>query len=332
MKLDKKGISTVAVVLIVIMLIAIVAVSAYISTNNPGNDRSPDSAAQGKMGVGTTFEYRQVGYGEVSGKSTSFTKIYVTIIGQGPAHYLEQVRVEWNRTSTYGSSSDDFIVEINKTTGGLNHSTKIGKDSMQYNGKTVSLDRWELKMIDVTISISSGPQDSIPYRIQYSSDWVSFFAELSSTHIIEDHAKYVKPDDVGKGLVYSMIDPDKGTGTATLSIVGETINSRGEKQPVLCGHADLSGGMFVGYVALKPGEGIKDFLMLANLEMTVKDFKSNKTPARTERISTIDGNVYCEVFENKGWYYSTVYIGQSNNVVYIFEFSDGTIFTLQKYL
>jgi hypothetical protein len=337
MRINKNGISAVLAVLVVVMLVAVAAAGVYLVTSNTNDDPNdnnnnniPDEPAiQAKMAAGTVFEYKQVGEGRGPGGPTEYIRIDATIIGQGPQNYI--VKVEFERRWIV----EDFIVEVNKATGGLRYATKIGTDSIQFGEKTVQLEKWELKLVHETITISVDPQDSIPYKIQYSHSFnaLAFSAELSSMKIKEEKGTYVKSDDVGKGMRYSVDRSEYGTGTATFTIVGERTYPASESGRMFCAFVDTRGTKITYYSTLKPEEGVKDIILLSTILYNIEDVETGAIPNTKERISTIDGKVLCDVYKVNPWGNNkhTIHIGQENGVVYAIESENGYKFSLKGY-
>jgi len=335
MKLNRSGISTLLVVSVVVMLVAVAAIGTVLfitsNTNDNKNDNTDDTPKeaiiQGRMAAGTIFRFNQVvgesGYGPMP---ETFSDITVTIIGQGPIYYLAKVEFKWD--TSYDTS---FIIEIHKNTGELKYATKIGTDSMQYGGKTVQLDKWELRLPLSVMTFSIDPQESIPYKFQIDSDYYgsfSFSTDLSSMTKIEEQGQYVKPNEVGKGMTYRVDRSPEGIGTVTCKIVGERTYPASERGWVFCSFVDVRAGINAYYSTLGPNDGVGDILMLSTVMYSVDAVEKGAIPVTEEKISTIDGDVMCDVYELNMSTKYTIHIGQKNSVVYRIETSHGYKYSL----
>jgi len=325
---NRDAIGKVAVIAIVAVVVA-GAFGAFFLIKNlrggggtGGNEPYSDPLIQGAYGIGSKFTYDFVYYKEdgasVTPPAPQFT---AEIVGQSGSYYMLAA------SSTSGGSPSPFAM-IHKNTGELRFSKNIGSDSTTYGGKNVSLKKWEWVMIDGTIgdintfskyTLSSSPNDAIPYKIatefrtndtSYSYTSMDVSLVLSSTSIVPP-TEYVPSGNVGKGCVYSVSTKYLGkmfTGEETVLCVaeGSGLLFAMNKAELKCGEEGITSVYYYTKSSM-------DSLLRGNYIPSPYG-----TPSSTATISTIDGNVLCDVY---GY---GLYVGQSNGVSYLYEQYNGS--------
>jgi len=246
----------------VAVILSVAAVGVYFLFFNDGDDGThfDDPMIQSNMGIGSKFTYGQVGDGKYDGNPATFTDFEAEIIGQSGSYYLLYVTYEYSYTAAgggSGSGGNSFFVMTHKTTGELRFGSSAGTDSVEYDGKKISLKKWELKQEDKTssssssgiysfeharimedtVTLSSGVLDAIPYKIDvtyanesktktsYSGGPPSESSHSESysfsvellSMVIEEPTEYIRSDAVGIGLAYKAEGTEKG-----YSVEGET--------------------------------------------------------------------------------------------------------------
>jgi copper chaperone CopZ len=219
MLIDKKGVSTIAVVLI--LVIAVVAVAgAYLllkdDNNNNDNDGGDgndggDSGIDGKMGVGTILYYDETP--NLASVSTTSSAIGVTgeLIGESESNYFFE----------YGKGTNKYLmVETNKKTGAIGSAVeKNGKWTIEITGEDGIVTKAEM-----TIG-SLGDYGNVISTISVTFNGQKVFsAEVrSSGHDIVDPTEYKPSEYSGKYQKYSMdlnLTATDGSETYTMKVGG----------------------------------------------------------------------------------------------------------------
>ncbi|MCL1810907.1 MAG: hypothetical protein FWG41_01610 [Methanomassiliicoccaceae archaeon] len=362
MRFDRNGISSIVAVLVVVLLVGVSAGGAYVllsddeSKNGDSKDRTTgvnEPVIQGKMGMGSTFFYESIP-DETTDSPGTYVEIKAEIVGQSGSYYV--LYFSWIHQRSYGagtyqqtSQSQSFgLFMVHKLTGEVMFSSKTGTESVEYNGKNVSVNKWETILNDFfgqsNVSLMTSSQDVIPYKFSIThTDLDSGEVRSESFRLIayeiKDSEDYSMPSDLGKGLVYTWNGIHHGkevSGTFTLKSVAEGSLSGTDVKFVSCCFSGTRDGVdsifeailppltYVNEVGFSGSVPNGDFRLENALSFLVHNILFGYMPVRSEVISTIDGNVVCDVYEKKTQSFSStydqeMYVGQSNGLIYSFK-------------
>lgn len=321
---SKRAVNTVAIVLAAVIVIATVGGGAYlIFSNDKGSPEDPyaDPLVQGKFGIGTTYQYN---IEESDYPALNIGKIIsLEIVGESGSYYLLEMTID-------GQTSDYYYMMTHKITGQLRFGTGLGNDTDEYDGKTLTL--WKNDFMknystsDMTkrtsisfMKISSNDESVMPYKIwigmKNSALNVSALAVLDAdaSHIVDPTEEFSKSDKIGNMLLYDLRTTYKNgsvfKGSIEIVCIADTADGHGyltlTKQSGVYNGVRMEG---ISYqYAYGPG------MDLGGLQL------SGMTLTGSEIISTIDGYVDCDVYEQTDDVFGLKeksYIGRSNHVLY----------------
>jgi len=263
-----------------------------------------DPVIQGKWGVGSKFIYTCVAEKE-DGVDVPITDPTVTmmIVGQSGSYYV-----------LGGDTGADAFAMIHKQTGAMAYSKQIGNDSFVYEGKKRSLITREYVAVymdrgDAGIStsfiLSTDPNDAILYKAYMKTRYYDItvpedttrevFLVLSSYTIVPP-TEFIPSPELGEGYVYG------GSGT---SPSGNEVSGSISLACVADGPGDTRFAMVVTDV--RDGMVVQKMIEFGDFDSSVYSTKEGvfdylvqgMTPTGlTETISTINGNVICDVYED----------------------------------
>ena len=302
---------TTAIILAAVLVVAATGIGIYFYTspeNNENGEINKSDPLIGNIGIGSTFTYN----------STLMGTITATVVGQSGSHYLLQL-------------SDDEFLMFHKQTGQLRFSESTGTDTIIYGGETISLNKWEWVMMDlstedtsggetvtvrniISYTLSSSPEDAVPYKIGVTVE--VHIGELIITVALDSLVltdmnilkteEYVSSDDIDKGYVFSF---------ENMQLEGMYFDGEGD---LICIAEDGDLKFSLGWIRL----GNEGFVM-SFMEGTINDnmIPPGAVQMLDETISTIDGNVLCEVYKSEEYYGTEVaevftYIGKDSRVLY----------------
>lgn len=319
---DAKGVGTMAIALFAAIVIIAAGAGIYILTKNNDSDEPDDEDNAlmeyysvdidepnilGSMGIGTMMMYNLVS-GEVNGMPISKDPVMVGLLGQSGSYYFYIINS--NNTSF---SPIPFMLE--KTTGELRGGELTGTDSIQYNGKNIPLNVYKNSLPETSITVSAA--NGIPYKITVEIDKVvssnrsdkgNFTVSLASISATPA-TPYVMSERFGESYYYSFKNQDGRSGVVSLCAVGNITSPAGEDQLILIMYFNVEDKNGVKTEACTYGHtGLKD---------TVKLLESDNKSGE-ETISTIDGDVLCDVVEFVG---DKMYVGKDTGIAYQYEYS-----------
>jgi len=293
-----------------------------------------DPLIQGNMGIGSTFTYDIVDLDSDFGHTYADTAT-LTIIGESGSYYF--VLIEFKFESQYSTSGETYtmglLAMIHKHTGELRFSSFVGNDTIEYEGDTISLQKWEWKnnmqygdgSHYETITFSSNPSDAIPYKIEVTTGsphsfgtMDTFSLVLTEYDIVTVTEPFVPSEDMGTGFVYFVSSPSQEDLQAehTMMIVADGV-LYGENVRFVLVYLWLSPNDYthleygiIFFSILPAGAGWADDIIGEGYEVIEE---------RTESLSTIDGDVLCNVITYQSIYspwITVVYHVGLNGVVY----------------
>jgi hypothetical protein len=239
-------------------------------------------------------------------------------------------------SGNFNGSAVDFYVMTHKSTGDLRFSSSSGSDSTVYDGNTISLNKRTLKSFDhatantdEVITVSSSPEDTVPYKMTYSftngddvSKNVSFSLKMSDGGIYKlTPGPYTKSDDVGKGYKYTLTVGMMGvsvSGTATFLCIAEGASGSNDRfvmmETSVSGVKSAHTWMYGPYTL--PAVKLTDRVLEA-----FKTFFNSPAESLTgseKLLRTIDGDVDCNVYTVPTVPSSDYkkYVGQVNGLLY----------------
>jgi len=171
---DKKGISTILAVVVAAALISVAVIGVYFIFLKDDGDKGlnfDDPVIQGSMGIGSTFTYEQDGDCKYTGYVTTINSAKAEIIGQSGSYYFVLFECTYNYVGEglSGSSSTNQTFMIHKTSGELRFAQSSSSDSINYEGKDISLKKWKLGTNGYGYSEYNGSD----YKGKYTSVYTS---------------------------------------------------------------------------------------------------------------------------------------------------------------
>ena len=209
LSVNKKGISTIFVIIILIAAVAVAAVGVYVVTKGGGDDNSknvPDDinkTVDGKVGIGTKFYYDL-------GPRTSNTigavpsgSLVCEIIGEDSKYFYISI------PNAFDTKGDPYVLKMHKSTGAFDWAVSQGNGKWKvtlsvYSDSTDAAYGY----LDVVIDIEIGNYEFGPMiaSMTITSGKYTRVASINvAKSVLVDPTAYVAPSDAGKFITYKMM-------------------------------------------------------------------------------------------------------------------------------
>ena len=290
-----------------VLLIALVVLIALYGFKEPAG-MFDDEEIDGEMAMGTVFTYEI----DIDGTVTS---VDVEIIGESGSYYL--LDVSEILTVVTGGSSEGYMM-IHKETGELRFAEEGDEQTIEFDDEEITLIKWSVDDEDgCTWMFASCEDDGIPYVIEciFGDEVLEF--QFTDVEIVEPEGQFERPSELDEYYFYDVegtVEGREAVGKMYFHVVAD------------CGDGKFAFvQIFEGTYTNDDGTEEDEFTIGYEIQsMTLLEFLTASlaggTLAEPETLSTIDGDVECDVYELAA-FGLTAYLGEENGIIYRVDFA-----------